>query len=190
MADTLKRQIQRAMENQIRPKLKKDIDDSLDKSVAPTVKHAEHEVVYDVVYNTTEGNYRRGVEVYGGRYIRRYDDGGLSDVRNMRHTVNAGVLSVTNDTPPNPMLNGVDYSYKIDDGDDWHIRGASSTPGDTSIARLVENGIYSKSGYGYDYWGKAKARPFTEKTVERLRGSGEHIESLRKGLSRKGFAIQ
>lgn len=189
MAESLKVQIGKAM-NQAMPKIKKEIDESLNRTVAPAIKYEEHQEVYKTVYNVTEGQYHRGDGVYGGEYIRRYDDGGLSDVRNMHHTVKNGVLTVTNDTPPNPFLNGIDYKKKIYDGNEWHKRGASSTPHGTGIARLVEDGIYSRDSYGYDWWSGAKKRPFTQKTIEKLRSGGKHIEDLKKSLIRKGFEVE
>lgn len=179
MADSLTVQIRKAMEEQIKPKLKKDIDSSLDKSVAPVVKRIERENVYNYPYDRPHPH-----------YVRREDSGGLSDVRNMHHTVENGSLAITNDTPPNPCLNGYDYSLKIHDGIEWHEHGASSTPRDRSTAALVEYNYVSPRYYGYDYANPEGDPRFTYHTIEELKREKQHKEVLKKSLGRKGYKVK
>jgi len=142
------------------------IDDALTNEVFEIVKDTEVEVIDETVYSQpTSGTYRR-----------RHSGGGLGDPSNIvidGGAASKGVLAVSNETPANPFLNGVDGAK-------------SSTPSGSHIARLVEEGISNSGGYGYDYW-DGKARPFTANTVDKLQGSGEIKDALRSGLARQGI---
>lgn len=154
--------------------IKDELADSMRKHVAPEVKHIQsimiQEHVYDV-YNVIGGNKQ---EPYV--YERRGTSGGLADTQNMIEEVdrigNEVVLSVTNRT-----------------------KGQDQTS--LYIAPLVEYG--DGAGYGeYQYktnrddtsYQYLQARPFTQKTVDRLRETNIHIDKLRDSLKSKGYKIK
>lgn len=153
------------LQEQLAPK----IDSALSKEVLQAVSDAGGEVLYNEVYRMPTS----------GRYERRWDNGGLLDPDNIQGSVTDGTLTVVNVTKPNPYLNGIN-----------RYGGLSTTPGDASLAGIVEHGIYDPHGAGYDYWGDAEARPFTAKTVEDLKKSGAHVAALRKGLQRQGVRVK
>jgi hypothetical protein len=157
-------------------KLRPMVNDALSGEVLDEVADVEHAAIQSEVYDKYKPKH----------YVRRGARGGLLDTEHNLVINNAslklGALYVENDTPPNPYKNGV--SLRPIDG----VGGYSTTPGDESIAGLVEYGIYNPSGYGYDYWPDAKARPFIEKTRKVLRG-GKAAKALAEGLRRQGLQV-
>ena len=148
--------------------LKNAVDRALTEDVYPVVRDTEADVIMDVVYEQdTSGYYRRR-----GWYE------GFADPYNIVIKGDAaknGILSVVNVTLPNPYLNG-------ESGD------RATTNKD--LAYLIEFGQSRAGDPGYDYWSKPKARPFTAKTIGKLKASGEWKDALKKGLKRQGVAVK
>jgi hypothetical protein len=131
--------------------LQKKVSNALVNEVAQSVKETEAKIINDTVYDVYEPRY----------YVRRFDNGGLSDTDNMKsELVEDGVLIVTNETPPNP-----NYPH----------RALRST-----VAEVVEYGD------GYTFYNPG-SRPFTRNTVNELERTGDHITALRDGLRRQGI---
>ena len=153
--------------------LKEQIDDVLRDEVAKTVKQTEQSAIYDVVY----GAYGSLATNEPKEYRRRYDKkGGLASIQNMESGVVAGMLHVTNNTP-------------FDDGYNTDNHGIG-------LDELVE---YGDGGGGFSYeWPVGtntfgdfySPRPFTEETIDRLDATGDHIESLKNGLRRRGIHVK
>ncbi len=105
---------------------------------------------------------------------------GLADPENIEikgGTAKGGRLVVINTTKPNP---------------DGCIDGAKVTTG-KNLPELVEFGQGYKF-YSYDFPGRGKGymkpRPFTAKTIQRLKESKAHIVALKAGLKRQGVKTQ
>lgn len=149
--------------------LRKAVDLSLTEDVYPVIRDKEKETIEDVVYSTKTS----------GLYHRRWPDGGgIGDPYNIvirGDTAKNGVLSVINITDPNPYLNGID--------------GARATV-NKDLPYLIEYGRSGGGDPGYDTWEHPKARPFTEKTIERLQTSGECEKALKQGLIRRGIRVR
>ena len=108
-------------------------------------------------------------------YQRRGQYEGLGDPYNIEIAGGAargGVLTVVNTTEPNP--GGV-----MD-------RGRVTT--DKNLPLLVEKGHGAGGAYDFPRRGRGymKPRPFTDKTIEALMVSNEHVEALKAGLRRQG----
>lgn len=133
-------------------------------TVALEVKQLESENIKEVVYNS----YAPKV------YDRREDNGGLSDIGNMKHQVISGgnhvVLSVDNTTMSNPNYNPNNKSP-------------------FELAGLVEYG--DGAGFGeYDYKSSPdylQPRRFIEKTKQDLE-NGKAREIMIKGLIKEGIS--
>jgi len=133
-------------------------------TVASEVKQLESDNVKEVVYSQYDPK----------QYIRREDNGGLSDVQNMKSETfqggNTVVLNVENNTLSN-------QNYNPNNKDPFALAG------------LVEYG--SGSIYGeYDYIGSPdylRPRPFIEKTKHDLQ-NGKAKEILVKALINEGIS--
>lgn len=142
------------------------IDVALTKEVFAEVQDEETATIYEEVYKSyTPKMYRRRGQ---------YD--GLGDPDNIKIKGGAakdGKLVVINTTDPNP---------------DGCIDGAKVTTG-KDLPELVEFGQGHKF-YSYDFPGIGKGymkpRPFTAKTIQRLKESKAHIVALKAGLKRQG----
>jgi len=140
------------------------VQKAMSTTVALEVKQLESENVKEVVYEYTPKE-----------YMRREDNGGLSDINNMSHDVISGgnmvVLSVDNNTMSNP---------------DYNPHGKPPF----ELAGLIEYG--DGNGYGeYDYYGSSdylKPRKFIEKTKQDLE-SGKARDILIKGLIKEGISV-
>lgn len=155
----------------LQAQLNKKIDDALTHEVFDKVVEDQGKIIYDEVYAMPTS----------GRYQRRWDDGGLLDPDNtviVGGAASGGVMEIENITRPNPYLNGVDPSG-----------GMSSTPEGTTTPKLIEYGISSSTGYGYDWW-DGKPRPFVEATRKHLRETKVHVRALKKGLQRQGVKVK
>jgi len=139
------------------------VQKAMSTTVATEVKQLESDNVKEVVYNT-----------YTPReYIRRGDNGGLSDLTNIKHEIFSGgnmvVLNVENNTMSN-------QNYNPNNKDPFALAG------------LVEYG--DGSGYGeYDFMGSSdylKPRKFIEKTKQDLQ-NGKAKEILVKALLNEGI---
>lgn len=148
---------------QVNGRLAKKVDDALSKEVLEAVASEESETIYAEVYKVYKPS----------KYRRREKRGGLADTDNIKGTVSGGVLTVVNTTPPNPggcVNNSLVTTDKI-------------------LPELVEHGDGYKS-YHYDFQSEGRymaPRPFTAKTVENLKKSGNHIKALKDGLKRQGI---
>lgn len=147
--------------------LQRKIDDALTKEVFAEVQDEEAATIYEEIYKTyTPKMYRRR-----GQYE------GLGDPNNIKikgGAAKGGKLIVINTTDPNP---------------DGCIDGAKITTG-KDLPELVEFGQGHKF-YSYDFPGRGKGymkpRPFTAKTIQRLKESKAHIAALKAGLQRQGI---
>ena len=141
------------------------VQKAMSTTVALEVKQLESKNVKEVVYS----------EYSPKEYLRREDNGGLSDINNMSHDVISGgnmvVLSVDNNTMSNPDYNPYDKPL-------------------FELAGLVEYG--DGNGYGeYDYYGSPdylKPRRFIEKTKQDLE-SGKARYILIQGLIKEGISV-
>lgn len=148
--------------------IRESVDTALTEDVFPVVQDTEVQAVKDVVYSTKTSGY----------YQRRYDYEGIGDPYNIvikGGIAKNGILSVINITDPNGYLNG---------------RSGDRATMNKNLPYLIEHGHSQIGDPGYDYWQRPKARPFTEKTIERLDSSKEHVTALKKGLKRQGIAVK
>lgn len=142
--------------------LQSAIDDVLTEDVFPVVREKEVDTIMDVVYSQPTSGY----------YRRRGEYEGIGDPYNIEirgDVAKNGILSVVNVTVPNPYLNGSNANG-----------GYASQNKD--LPSVIEY------GRGYDYWKKPKKRPFTAKTIERLKESDEVRTALKNGLKSRGIA--
>lgn len=127
------------------PKILKD-------EVAPVIKNIEQDVTQEVVYDV----YNPVV------YERRYENGGLKDIRNMEERVtkqgNSNLLEIENVTTVS------DNSYDSSQG--------------TYLDEIIEYGL---PAYDTEY---NQPRPFTQKTQERIDESGEIEKIIQQSLDR------
>ena len=134
--------------------LQPKINKALTKEVAQKVKEVEQKNIQTTVYDAYKPK----------MYIRRLEDGGLIDERNMVSTLlDDGLLGVRNVTPPNPN----------------YIHDALTSD---SIDEAVE------LGKEYDFYNPGP-RPFTKNTAQELRNSKEHVEAMRVGLKNQGLDV-
>ena len=153
---------------QANEKLKPKIDNALTKEVFEAVRETEAAVIPDVVY----GAYQPVI------YQRRGQYEGLGDTYNIEIAGGAargGVLTVVNTTEPN-------HGGVID-------RDRVTT--DKNLPLLVERGQGAGGAYDFPRRGRGymKPRPFTDKTIEALMITREHVEALKDGLRRQGVKI-
>lgn len=154
----------------LRAYYRKAVDSALTHEVYDAVKQKEQDVIQEEVYD-------RYKPVH---YKRRGSKGGLIADENIvvdGGVAKKGILIVKNITPPNPYLNGVSGEK-------------TTTPMSSTTPYLVEYGIYNPSSYGYDYWSRARKRPFTARTMEELKSSDDCREALKKGLERQGITVK
>lgn len=140
------------------------VDKSLTTEVFPVVRDAEVQTIDEVVYSYAASGY----------YRRREASGGLGSPSNIVISgggAKNGVLAVENITMPNPYLDGQSADY-----------GMATV--DKNLSSVIEE------GYGYDYWEKPKARPFTKKTIEKLNSSDACKNALKQGLIKQGIAVR
>lgn len=150
--------------------IQKAVDSALTTEVYEAVKEAQQEAIQKEVYDKYQPmNYER----------RKYNGGLIADenIVIVGGVAKNGILIVKNITPPNPYLNGVSGAQ-------------STTPLSSTTPYLVEYGISNPDGYGYDYWSKPKARPFTARTLDDLQASGACKTALKNGLKRQGIAVK
>lgn len=145
------------------------VNDALLHEVADTIKIVEREHIYDDVYSRDPG-----------RYVRRYDEGGLGDMNNMYEYLEGdGVLGVAQGTPFNPYINGVDEEGGI---------SQNTSLGMSGLDGLVNYGN-GWNGINYDVkaWGPTN---FIENTVGELKSTGEHTQALKNGLKKRGLDVK
>lgn len=140
----------------LREKLQADVETVLLTRVAPAVKEEMQTQVYDKVY----GTYTPRV------YKRRYQDGGLGDMRNYDAAVDSGTMTLTV------------QNLTRDDGY-WRPVGAP----DRFLTPVVE------SGDGYDY-ASPGPRPFNKATEREVIRDGTVERELRQGLTALGHEME
>jgi hypothetical protein len=134
--------------------LQKQIDEVLNKEVANAVKDEIIQTVDSEVYDA-------GTPLYYDRRGFSNASLGLGGRTQMNHSVNNGVLEVTDDAlAENPWSNG---------------------------RTLAENIEY---GYGLqDKWYN-EPRPFMAKAEEELKDNKRHVEVMAEGLERRGIKVE
>ena len=143
----------RAIEKKLQPKINKAIEIH----VQETVKDVMIESINDVVYSPS---------VYEPTmYLRREDNGGLGDRRNIEGRWENNVFVMRNmtrgDGEPNKYL------------DEVIISGVGYT--------WFHSKIYQMQPFPRDY---------ISETVKRLESSGKHIDAMRRGLKAQGLNVE
>lgn len=146
------------------------IDDAMTKEVFEEVRDEEAATIYEEVY-----------KVYTPRiYRRRGEYGGLGDPYNIEirgGAAQGGRMVIVNMTEPNP--GGTMNDDQVTTG--------------KNLPELVEYGDGYKF-YRYDFPSRKgrymEARPFTAKTIERLKQSRAHVTALKEGLRRQGVNVK
>jgi hypothetical protein len=150
------------------------VEDALLNEVADIVRNETVYHVYQDVYSRPES----------ARYKRRYSQGGMGDTSNYESYVDADgdksrTLVVTNTTPFNPYLNGVDASDGISANAD---RGSG-------LDGLVNYGD-GWNGIEYDWAKDEPSRPYRENTIQDLEASKNHVKVLKAGLRKRGLTVK
>ncbi len=163
--------------NHVKPALQKKIDIALQTEIFAAVQAAERIAIKNTVYEAYTPNI----------YDRRYDNGGMMDVRNIQienGTVQNGRLVVINETPPNPYWS------------DRDVHGSATV--NKSLPELINYGhsryVKYSGRFGYDFPKKKyayyKARPFIEETRTILKNKGTLDRRLGNALKRQGLRIE
>jgi hypothetical protein len=144
--------------------LKKGIMDALGDEVVQEVKEVEIEVIRSTVY---------GAYPNPKQYQRREGNGGLLDIRNIRHY---------------PLFNGFFYSI---------VNETQKNQRPEYLAPLIEYGhqqavAMGDVGYEYPRYGMPymRPRPFTQNTVDRLNTTKEHVTAMKQGLEKRGIDVK
>lgn len=141
-----------------------------DKGIEKVLAKEMSKAVQDVVY-------RRYIPV---EYIRRGNDGGLSDVRNMKITkveVDNGKVRVLFEN----LTLGQGHFSPVYEHDYDSLRGQFIT--DTIVDGIDEN------WYRTGKW--SESRDFVKKTIEALRANPSHlIEAIKSAYKKAGFEIK
>lgn len=170
----------------LRSKLEKAITDSLEKEVYEMVITTERSHTDTDVYK----KYKPKV------YVRRLDEGGLRDIRNMvydKSKTKNGILEVENITKYNidkqdeDIEDYLDYDLEDDDGNDSGF----------SLTALIEYGVEKlypgteerlrKQGKEIPPYGLP--RPFISNTKKEIKEENKFPKALKKGLKRNGIDI-
>lgn len=146
----------------IKAKLQADVETVLLTHVAPAVKEEMQAQVYDKVYAA----YTPKV------YKRRYQDGGLGDIRNYEASVDSGTMTLT-------------VQNLTRDNGYWRAPGLP----DRFIAPVVEGSGDPDSDYDFDYEGP-HPREFHKPTEQEVIRDGTVERELRLGLSALGHEIK
>lgn len=152
--------------------LQSEIDSALIDNVAESVRSQMLEHIQTDVYSVYEPEI----------YLRRYENGGLSDSRNITPSlVSKGVLEVENKTPFNTDPEcSIDPSYHTDNYG-------------YGLAGLIEYGYgWSEAHYDYPRKGRSylKKRPFIANTRADLKTNKQHIQALKDGLKTRGIRFK
>lgn len=145
------------------------------KTIEKKVRESLVDEVFDTVVDVEDKNIEKVKKKYTPLVYEWRTSGGLSDRSNIvydKNKIKNGMLSVINITEPN--------SYARD--------GATI---DKNLPELIEYG-HGYKGYTYDYPGYPYSlpRPFTENTIEDLKSSKDHVESLKRGLTKRGLKVK
>lgn len=153
---------------QLQDYLMSQINDAMGNEVLEAVKEVEIETIGKVVYDVFTPVW----------YKRRYDDGGIADPNNIVGTITRGNNScemfVQNITPAK--------MYNESNGGKPYSDSPSANSG--YVAGIVE------SGSGYEYSPHPGARPFTKKTIMKLKREKQCKSSLAAGLSARGIEVE
>lgn len=149
-------QLAKILEAKINASLKTNVSEVVKEEMSKTIK---------------EKTYKQYIP---GEYIRREDEDGLSDIRNMDTTViDKNTISIRNMTTGNEA-----YS----DSDGWD-------------SGLIDGIIVSGRGYhwrrseiyGSEMSGDPIERDFYSETVDSLKSSDKHVIAMKKGLQSEGL---
>ena len=128
-------------------------------AIAEEMKNIEQEVINEVVYNAYSPTY----------YERRYEDGGLSDKKNMKHDIEE-------------TANGFNITVKnITKGHEGYYMADGHTDG--YIADIIEEG----KGYGYGLDDVIGARPFNEVSQEVIDSTNKIENTIIRELKKRGW---
>lgn len=110
-------------------------------------------------------------------YVRRADENGLLDSRNINSSIKGNMLIVENNTLGSP--------YFYDPNNKKKIR--KSINAGKEIAGVIETGI----GYDIsDWWYDGIPRPFIENTRDELKDYEWHKKALKQGLQKQGLEVK
>ena len=148
---------------ELEKELYKRINIALDTDVADTVKDAMFNHIVSDVYDTYTPK----------MYQRRFDKGGLMDMRNIVATMeNDGELLVQNVTLGNPYY----YDPNLN-------KVAVSVNSNQFISPVIEHGT------GYDVV-QIFPRPFVQNTCNDLEQNHYHTEALKRSLKKQGLEVK
>lgn len=149
----------------VKKKILAKVNEALKNEVTEAIQDEEIMAIVSTVYSAY-GNYNTGEP---NEYVRRYDEGGLVDRKNMISEVHDGVLSVYNLTPANSDYGNAGYF----------------------ASEIVINGGPYQFKKGAFTWGDFHdPRDFIADTYEGLRRSKAHVTALKEGLSRQGIDVE
>lgn len=149
--------------------LQKELRKKIDYALLTDVSQVITEIMVDHIYRDVYDVYSPHI------YSRRYDNGGLGDVRNINSSIEGNTLIVENNTLASP------YYYNFTSG-----KYEKSTNAGQELTPIIE------TGWGYDfgdweYYGVA--RPFVYNTIEELKDGKYHVIALKQGLKRQGIEV-
>ena len=150
----------------IRAKLETDVETVLLTHVAPAVKEEMQTQVYDKVYDAYKPT----------QYVRRWDRGGMGDMRNYEAAVDSGAMTlrVMNLTTGNP-----DYRPPWSEGWDEGF-----------ISDLVERGTGYHWTWSRIYQDMPYPRPYIRAAEQEVIRDGTVERELRRGLSALGHEMK
>ena len=138
------------------------------------IDEVANEVKVEEVSNIVIDVYSR---ITSGAYKRRYYDGGFGDENNINARLEGdGKLVVSNDTPFNPYLNGVDGELSENAGRGEGLDG------------LINYGD-GWNGINYD-WAACGPTNYVEHTIQGFKSSGACTNALKSGLKKRGFDVE
>jgi hypothetical protein len=145
--------------------IQKAVDASLLNEVTDGVRQVEQAHISEDVYE----------RIFPKVYKRRYGSRGgiIADKNIVGHLTGNGELSVSNETPFNPYLNGEDSSVGMSDNSGEGLDG------------LINYGD-GWNGLHYDIIPFGPTN-FREHTIEELEATKYHVEKLKEGLIKRGF---
>lgn len=163
----------------IKAKLQADVETVLLTHVAPAVKEEMQAQVYDKVY-----------AVYTPKvYERRYQDGGLGDIRNYEASVDSGTMTLTVQNLTRDDWYWRPYQKGSRERGKPEVRKSTGQLPDRYIAPVVEGSGDPDSDYDYGYPGP-HPRKFHEPAEKEVVRNGTVERELRIGLSALGHEIK
>ena len=87
------------------------------------------------------------------------------------------------------LKNPANFDTKMVDSNTLSVRSTRSENG-RDIAEVIEYGKgYNDWGYTRDLDEEIGARPFHQKTKEKLQQTGRHVKALKRGLTKRGLKV-